>query len=50
MVPIIVFSEHGNVFSEREARENGISAVVPKSAQLSVLVDRARAVCYPMAA
>lgn len=50
MVPIIVFSEHGNVFSEQEARQNGISAVIPKSAQLSVLVDRARAVCYPMAA
>jgi len=50
MVPIIVFSEYGDVLSEGEARLNGISAVVSKDAQLSLLVDRARAVCYPMAA
>jgi DNA-binding NarL/FixJ family response regulator len=50
MVPIIVFSEYGDVFGEREARTNGISAVVSKDAQLSVLLDRARSVCYPMAA
>src|SRR5215813_6178662 len=50
MVPIIVFSEYGDVFSEREARETGISAVVSKDAQLSVLLDRARSVFYQMAA
>lgn len=50
MVPIIVFSEYGDVFSEREAREQGISAVVSKNAQLHVLLDRARSVFYPMAA
>src|ERR1700747_2661757 len=48
MVPIIVFSEYGTVFSEGEARETGISAVVPKDAKLSVLLDRARSVLYPM--
>lgn len=50
MVPIIVFSEYGDVFSEREARETGISAVVSKDAKLSVLLDRARSVFYQMAA
>lgn len=50
MVPIIVFSEYGNVFSEQEARASGISAVVSKDARLSALLDRAREVCWPMAA
>jgi DNA-binding NarL/FixJ family response regulator len=50
MVPIIVFSEYGDVFSDREARDNGISAVVSKEAQLSVLLDRARSVFYAMSA
>ena len=50
MVPIIVFSEYGDVFSEREAREQGISAVVSKSAQLTVLLERARSVFYEIAA
>ena len=50
MVPIIVFSEYGDVFSEPEARKTGISAVVSKDANLSVLLDRARSVFYPMAA
>lgn len=50
MVPIIVFSEYGNVFSEQEAHASGISAVVSKDARLSALLDRAREVCWPMAA
>lgn len=50
MVPIVVFSEYGDVLSENEARETGISAVVSKDANLSVLLDRARSVLYPMAA
>jgi DNA-binding NarL/FixJ family response regulator len=50
MVPIIVFSEYGDVFSEHEAQRTGISAVVSKDAKLSVLLDRARSVCYSMAA
>ena|SRR5215470_12850872 len=50
MVPIIVFSEYGDVFSDREARDQGISAVVSKDAQLSVLLNRAREVCWPIAA
>jgi DNA-binding NarL/FixJ family response regulator len=50
MVPIIIFSDYGNVFSAGEASETGISAVVSKDAKLSVLLDRARSVVYPMAA
>src|SRR5215470_11863555 len=47
MVPIIVFSEYGDVFSETEARASGISAVVSKDANLRVLLDRAREVRWP---
>src|SRR6266849_3436239 len=43
MVPIIVFSEYGDVFSEREARATGISAVISKTEHLTVLLDKARA-------
>jgi CheY-like chemotaxis protein len=50
MVPIIVFSEYADVFSEREARSAGISAVVSKTTQLSVLLDKARAALYSLAA
>jgi DNA-binding NarL/FixJ family response regulator len=47
MVPIIVFSEYCDVFSECEARSEGISALVSKTEPLSVLLDRARAVLFP---
>jgi len=43
MVPIIVFSEPSDVFSEREARSRGISGIVSKTEHLSVLLDKARA-------
>jgi len=43
MVPIIVFSEYSDVFSEREARSSGISGSVSKTEHLSVLLDKARA-------
>ncbi len=43
MVPIIVFSEYGDVFSEREAPSSGISGIVSKTEHLSVLLDKARA-------
>ena len=42
MVPIIVFSEYGNVFSERVTNSSGISAFVSKTEHLSVLLDKAR--------
>ena len=50
MVPIIIFSDYGDVFSEREARAAGISAVVSKTDHLTVLMDKARAVFYSAAA
>jgi CheY-like chemotaxis protein len=50
MVPIIVFSEYGDVFSEGEAQASGISAVVSKDTKLTVLLDKARSSFYPIAA
>jgi DNA-binding NarL/FixJ family response regulator len=50
MVPVVIFSEYSNVFSEKEARSAGISALVLKSGHVSVLVDRVRALLYPAAA
>src|SRR5260370_36336921 len=44
--PIIVFSEYCDVFSEREARSEGISALVSKTEPVSVLLDNARAVLH----
>jgi DNA-binding NarL/FixJ family response regulator len=49
-VPVIVFSEYSDVFSEKEARSAGISALVSKSEHVSVLIDKARALVYPAAA
>lgn len=50
MVPIIVFSEYGDVFSEQEAHSAGISGIVSKTEDLSVLLDKARAVLWSAAA
>ena len=44
--PIIVFSEYSDVFSEREAGSEGISALVSKTEPVSVLLDKARTVLY----
>ena len=50
-VPIIVFSEYSNVFTEQEARSVGISALVSKYAHMSVLIGEARVLlCQHMAA
>jgi DNA-binding NarL/FixJ family response regulator len=49
MVPLIIFSEYSDVFSEQEARSAGISALVSKSEHASVLIDRVRAFLYPAA-
>jgi chemotaxis response regulator CheB len=49
-VPVIMFSEYSDVFSEEEARSTGISALVSKSEHLSVLIGKARALLYPAAA
>ena len=49
-VPLIIFSEYSDVFSEEEARSAGVSALVSKSEHVSVLVGKARAVLYHIAA
>src|ERR1700722_11553911 len=49
-VPVIMFSEYSDVFSEEEARSTGISALVSKSEHVSVLIGKARALLYPTAA
>jgi len=49
-VPLIIFSEYSDVFSAAEARSAGVSALVSKSEHLSVLVGKARALLYPIAA
>src|SRR5438552_7412636 len=48
-VPLIVFSEYSDVFSEKEARSAGVSALVSKSEHASVLVGTARALPYHIA-
>jgi two-component system chemotaxis response regulator CheY len=47
MVPVIIFSEYSDAFSEEEARSAGISALVSKSEPVPVLIDKARALLYP---
>jgi DNA-binding NarL/FixJ family response regulator len=49
-VPLIVFSEYSDVFSDEEARSAGVSAVVSKSEHMSVLLEKTRALLFPMAA
>jgi two-component system chemotaxis response regulator CheY len=49
-VPLIMFSEYGDVFSEKEAQSAGVSAVVSKSEHVSVLLGKARTLLYPAAA
>ena len=49
-VPLIIFSEYSDVFSEREAQAAGVSALVAKSKHVSMLVDKARALVYDVAA
>ena len=48
-LPIIVFSEYSDVLSEREARSEGISALVSKAEPVSVLLDEARSVLHTTA-
>src|SRR5580692_2712554 len=50
MVPVIMFSEYSDVFSEQEARSAGVSALVSKSEHVSFLIEKARALVYPTAA
>jgi DNA-binding NarL/FixJ family response regulator len=49
-VPVIIFSDYSDVFSEKEARSAGICALVSKSEPVSVLIAKARALLHPSAA
>jgi|ERR1700745_461863 two-component system, chemotaxis family, chemotaxis protein CheY len=49
-IPLIMFSEYSDSFSEQEARSVGISALVSKSQHVSVLVEKARSLFYDIAA
>ncbi len=49
-LPLIIFSEYSDVLSEAEARSAGVSDLVSKSEHVSVLVAKARALLYPVAA
>jgi DNA-binding NarL/FixJ family response regulator len=49
-VPLIIFSEYSDVFSENEARSAGVSALVSKSEHVSVLLDKMRRLCGQIAA
>jgi DNA-binding NarL/FixJ family response regulator len=50
MVPVIMFSDYSDVFSDPEARSAGISALVSKSEHLSALIDKVRILLYPSVA
>jgi|SRR6476660_2936722 two-component system, chemotaxis family, chemotaxis protein CheY len=50
MVPLIMFSEYGEAFTESAARSAGISAMVSKFARVSVLVEKVRLLCRVNAA
>ena len=45
-VPVIMFSAYGDSF-EKEARSAGVSALVSKSEDMSVLLGKARNLVYP---
>jgi len=49
-IPLIMFSEYSDSFSEQEARSVGISALVSKSQHVSVLVEKAHSLLYDIAA
>jgi DNA-binding NarL/FixJ family response regulator len=49
-VPVIIFREYSDVFSETEARSTGVYALVSKSEHVSVLIEHVRRACGEMAA
>lgn len=49
-VPIIMFSALSDSFTEQEARSAGVSALVSKSENVTVLLGRARSLLYQIAA
>jgi DNA-binding NarL/FixJ family response regulator len=49
-VPLVMFSEYSNVFSEQEARSAGISVLISKSEHVSVLIEKVRSLVSDIAA
>jgi len=49
-VPLVALSGYSDLFSEKDARSAGISALVSKSEHISVLLGKARALLYHAAA
>jgi DNA-binding NarL/FixJ family response regulator len=49
-VPLVMFSNYSEAFSEQDIRSAGISALVSKSEHASVLVEKARSLLYDIAA
>ena len=49
-VPLIIFSEYSDVFTENEARSAGVSALVSKSEHVSVLIAKMRGLSGQVAA
>lgn len=48
--PLIMYSAHGAAVSEQLVRSTGISEMVSKTDQVSVLIEKARRLLYPAAA
>jgi two-component system chemotaxis response regulator CheY len=46
-VPIVMFSIHGDAFTEKEARSAGVAALVSKFEDVSELLSIARKLLYP---
>ena len=49
-VPVIMYSAFSDSFTQREARSAGVSALVSKSENISVLLGKARSLVYQIAA
>jgi two-component system nitrate/nitrite response regulator NarL len=49
-VPLIMYSAFSDSFTEKQARSAGVSALVSKSENVSVLLGKARSLVYPIAA
>jgi two-component system chemotaxis response regulator CheY len=49
-VPLLMYSAFSDSFTEKQARSAGVSALVSKSENVSVLLGKARSLVYPIAA
>jgi DNA-binding NarL/FixJ family response regulator len=49
-VPILMYSAYSDSFTQREARSAGVSTLVSKSENVSVLLGKARSLLYEIAA